>query len=172
MILAEILAMNFRTTLHWSLLPVLILCVGCAGALSTRSAARGPRTAADILQRHSPGVEWNAASLLEADFDQDGVKDYAIRGTTKDRVVVGIVRGPIVAGSPVSALEFPWSGGGEDALCSRDAKIALEPLGDESKTLAGHPNARGTGINLHDDKCDAFHIFWNPEKKKFEWWRL
>jgi hypothetical protein len=47
---------------------------------------------------------------------------------------------------------------------------AAEPLGDEARTRAGR--ADGMGINLHDDKCDAFHIFWNPEKKKFEWWRL
>ncbi|HEY0511838.1 MAG TPA: hypothetical protein VGH73_08040 [Thermoanaerobaculia bacterium] len=163
--------MSYRETFHRSLLPVLVLCVGCAGALSTRS-SRTPRTAADVLHRHDPAVEWNAGSLIEADFDQDGVKDFAIRGIARDRVVVGIVKGPVVAGSPVWTLEFPSKGGGEDALCSPDARIALEPLGDESKTLAGHPNARGTGINLHDDKCDAFHIFWDPEKKKFEWWRL
>jgi hypothetical protein len=63
------------------------------------------------------------------------------------------------------------NGGGEDALCSRDAKIAVEPLGDEAGSRAGRP-VRGMGLNLHDDKCDAFHIFWNPAKKKFEWWRL
>jgi hypothetical protein len=147
------------------LLLLLVLCAGCAGLHS-------PRTALDAARQHDPAVQWNAQSVVEADLDQDGRADYALTGTRKDHFVVGIVHGPLAAGTPVWTLDFPIKGGGEDALCSPDARIALEPLGDESKTLAGHPNARGTGINLHDDKCDAFHIFWDPEKKKFEWWRL
>jgi hypothetical protein len=142
------------------LLLLLALCAGCAG-LHT------PRTALDAARQHDPDVQWNPQSLLEADLDQDGIADYALTGTRKDRVVVGIVRGPLAAGTPVWTLEFPVKGGGEEALCSPDAKIAVEPLGDEAKTRKG-----GAGLNLHDDKCDAFHIFWNPEKKKFEWWRL
>lgn len=175
MILAEAQSMKAKLNIRWSLLPVLALCLGCAS-----TAARNTHSKATVVgvleQRETAGkgakVAWNAQSLVEADFDQDGVPDYAVRGIAKDRVIVGIVRGPLVAGSPAWTLEFPVKGGGEDALCSPDAKIALEPLNDESKTLAEHRTARGTGINLHDDKCDAFHIFWNPEKKKFEWWRL
>ena len=145
-------------------LPLLLaLCAGCAGL-------HAPRTALDAARQHDPTVQWNSQSLLEADLDQDGRADYALTGTRKDRVVVGIVHGPLAAGTPVWTLEFPVKGGGEDALCSPDARIAVEPLGDEAKTRRG--NGQGVGLNLHDDKCDAFHIFWNPDKKKFEWWRL
>lgn len=158
--------MKSRSPFRWSLLPVLALCAACAGAPSPRH----PRTAVDVLRQRGPAVEWNAQSLLEADLDHDGRADYVLTGTRKDRVVVGIVHGPIATGTPAWTLEFPWKGGGEDALCSQDAKIAIEPLGDEAKSRAGHGG--GMGINLHDDKCDAFHIFWNPDKKKFEWWRL
>ena len=148
---------------------LLLLCL--AGAACATGHRGTPRTAVDLLQRREPAVEWNDRSLIEADLDQDGVPDYAVTGLRKDRVVVGLVHGPLTAGSPAWTLEFPWKGGGEDALCSRDARIAPEPLDDEATTRAGHP-VKGTGINLHDDRCDAFHIFWNPEKKKFEWWRL
>jgi hypothetical protein len=146
-----------------SLLLLLALCAGCAGLHPTR-------TALDAARQHDPAVQWNAQSLLEADLDQDGRADYALTGLRKDHVVVGIVHGPLAAGTPVWTLDFPIKGGGEDALCSPEAKIAIEPLGDEAKTRRG--GGQGMGINLHDDKCDAFHIFWNPEKKKFEWWRL
>ncbi|MFL6237043.1 MAG: hypothetical protein ACJ76N_28190 [Thermoanaerobaculia bacterium] len=145
------------------LLLLLALCAGCGGL-------RSPRTALDAARQHDPAVQWNPQSLLEADLDQDGRADYALTGTRKDRVVVGIVRGPLTAGTPVWTLEFPVKGGGEEALCSPDAKITIEPLDDEEK--ARRSGGQGMGINLHDDKCDAFHIFWNPEKKKFEWWRL
>ncbi len=140
---------------------LLALGAGCAGLHS-------PRTALDAARAKDPGVTWNAQSLLEADLDQDGRADYALLGTRKDKVVVGIVHGPLAAGTPVWTLDFPVKGGGEDALCSADAKITVEPLDDEAKT---HRKG-GMGLNLHDDKCDAFHISWNPEKKKFEWWRL
>lgn len=149
------------------LLVLALVCAACAGAPSSRH----PRTALDVLRQRYPAVQWNGKNLVEADLDHDGAPDYALTGISKDRVVVGIVRGPVTAEAPVWTLEFPWSGGGEDALCSRDAKIAAEPLGDEAESRTGHA-AKGTGLNLHDDRCDAFHIFWNPQKKKFEWWRL
>ena len=155
-------AMTSRSQLRCSLLCLLVLCAACTGL-------HKPRTALDAVRQRSPAVEWNASSLIEADLDQDGRADSVLTGLGADRVVVGIVRGPVAAGTPVSTLEFPLTGGGEDALCSRDVKITVEPLGDEAKTRKGRA---GMGINLHDDKCDAFHIFWNPEKKKFEWWRL
>jgi hypothetical protein len=155
---------------HWALLPVLALGAlgaACAGAPS----AHHPRTAADVLRQRHSAVEWNPRSLLEADLDHDGTADFALVGLAKGQVVVGIVRGPLTPGSQVWTLEFPVGGGGEDALCTPDAKIAVEPLGDEEKTRSGH-TLKGVGLNLHDDHCDAFHIFWNPDKKKFEYWRL
>jgi hypothetical protein len=151
---------------------LLLLVLGLACVACATGHGRGtPQTALDVLQRRDPAVEWNANSLIQADLDQDGVPDYALEGLREDRVVVGLVHGPVAAGSPAWTLEFPWNGGGEDALCSKDARIAPEPLDDTAAARAGRP-VKGTGINLHDDRCDAFHIFWNPEKKKFEWWRL
>jgi hypothetical protein len=161
------LSKSFRPDFRWALLPLLALGAACASAPSRPQV----RTAADVLRQRHPTVEWNAGNVVEADLDHDGGSDYALLGHAKGQVVVGIVRGPLTAGSPTWTLEFPVSGGGEDALCSPDAKITVEPLGDEEKTRAGRP-IKGVGLNLHDDHCDGFHIFWNPDKKKFEWWRL
>ena len=155
---------------HWALLPILALSIlgaACAGAPSMHH----PRTASDVLRQRHSAVEWNAKSLIEVDLDHDGAADYAVLGQAKGQVVVGIVHGPVISTSPVWTLEFPVGGGGEDALCSAEAKLAVEPLGDEEKTRSGH-SLKGVGLNLHDDHCDAFHIFWNPDKKKFEYWRL
>ena len=49
----------------------------------------------------------------------------------------------------------------------------LEPL--DSAARAGERKVAskpGVGLNLHDDRCDAFHIYWDPERKTFDWWRL
>ena len=97
--------------------------------------------------------------------------DYAALGRGKDHFVVGIVHGPVNAGKGgVWTLDFPWDGG-EDALCAKRAKIELESLEENEGPEEDQPHS-GQGLNLSDDRCDAFHIYWNPRKKQFDWWRL
>jgi hypothetical protein len=159
----------------------LILCLGAACAGNRSHAPRTshnprsvePRTALEVLRLRQPNTEWDAKTLLRGDLDQNGGVDYAATGIRKDRVVVGIVEGPISARSRTWFLDFPWKGGGEAALCSQKAKITLEPL-DPATEAGARKVARkpGVGINLHDERCDAFHIYWDPERKTFDWWRL
>ena len=163
------------------LLPVaLIVPAGCAANRAPRTAdttAPSTATALSALRRSDPRTEWNAASEVRGDLDGDGVPDYALRGLRKDRVVVGIVHGPLGPRSKTWLLDFAWGKGTQDSLCSRDAKIVLEPL-DESALAGAKPagrqpsHATGQGISLYDDRCDAFHIYWSPDERKFDWWRL
>jgi hypothetical protein len=125
-----------------------------------------------VLHARDAQASWDAQSQISADLDQDGVADYALRGLRKDRVVVGIVEGPLAAKSRAWVLDFPWGKGTQDSLCSAQTKIELEDL-DESATAGAKAAAgKGKGISLYDDRCDAFHIYWSPEDQKFEWWRL
>lgn len=123
------------------------------------------RKVLDVLKAKKPAATWNEKSLIEGDFNLDGTPDSALSGVQGERFLVGIV-----AGSQAWTLEFPWDGG-EDALCSKGAKISTEPLEENEGPKAEHP-PKGLGINLHDGQCDAFHIYWNPKLKKFEYWRL
>lgn len=157
---------------YWSVLLVLVLC-GCAAgrAPSPRRAASGPATALETLKLREPHTNWDAKSLLKADLDQDGGEDFALLGRGKDHFVVGIVHGPVKAPNDgVWTLDFPWSGG-EDALCSKHAKITLESLAENEGPEPDQPR-KGVGVNLSDDLCDAFHIYWSPRKQRFAWWRL
>lgn len=143
--------------------------LGCAGTRppSTPETPQPPAkrmTALDVLRQREPDTDWDAASLIEGDLDQDGRDDYALTGVRGDLLVVGIVHGPVEGSSRHWTLAFPWDGT-QDALCSRGARIKLETIQEE-----GSP-AR-PGINLHDDRCDAFHIFWDPEQQAYDWWRL
>jgi hypothetical protein len=81
--------------------------------------------ALDILRQREPEVKWDPASLIEADLDQDGTRDYALTGTRGDLLVVGIVHGPVKDSCRHWTLEFPMDGT-QDALCSREARIDLE----------------------------------------------
>jgi hypothetical protein len=158
-----------------TILLILVLCGCTACATSSRRAPGGARTALDVVKLRQPNTQWSPQSLVEGDLDQDGRPDYAVSGIRKDRFVVGIVEGPVTAGSKTWFLDFPWKGGGQEALCSDQAKMTLEPL--DPSTKAGERKAAsggkgGLGINLHDDRCDAFHIYWDPSRKTFDWWRL
>lgn len=144
-------------------LPGLLGCAGTRTSPETPPAAKR-LTALDVLRQREPDTEWDAASLLAGDLDQDGTGDYALAGIRGDRFVVGIVHGPVGGSCRHWTLELAWDGT-QDALCSREARIKLEKVEEE-----GSP-AR-PGINLHDDQCDAFHIFWDPERQAYDWWRL
>jgi hypothetical protein len=165
----------------------LLLPCGCAQNSAPRAPGRAPGENApsplSVLQRQDRKAIWNEESRIAADLNQDGVTDYALRGRRKDRVVVGIVAGPVTAKSRAWILAFPWGKGTQGSLCSQEAKIEAEEL-DETTTAGaaparaprkpkGQPKERkGQGISLYDDRCDAFHIYWSPEDKKFDWWRL
>jgi hypothetical protein len=123
-----------------------------------------------VLKLKEPGTRWDSRSLLQGDLDLDGTQDYALAGTRDDQFVVGIVQGPVKTDSRAWTLAFPWDGQ-EDALCSKNAKITLEPLEENEGPKPEHPR-KGLGLNLYDGECDAFHIYWNPQVKDFEYWRL
>jgi len=159
---------------------VLLAPFGCAENRAPRvpgKPAAGAPTALALLRHRDSRVTWEAASEVRGDFDRDGVTDYALRGLRKDRVVVGIVKGPLAAASPTWILDFPWGKGTQDSLCSQKARIEIEDV-DESTMAGAKPAAgktkgvKGKGISLYDDRCDAFHIYWSAEGKKFDWWRL
>lgn len=141
----------------------LIALIGCAG--TPRPA--GPRTAVDLLRQREPDTAWDSKSLVHGDFDQDGAEDFALTGIKDDLFVVGIVKGPVAPSSRHSILKFPWGDGDQASLCSSKARIETETIAEDDP-----PGRKGLGINLNDDECDSFHIYWDPEKQEYDWWRL
>lgn len=145
---------------------VVVSLIGCAGARPPASPGK-MQSALDLLRVREPKTQWSSASLLKGDLDQDGTVDFALSGLRGDVFVVGIVQGPARSSSKHWTLEFPMEGGTDEALCSRTAKIELEEI--EKEGDMAHP---AVGINLHDDQCDSFHIFWDGDKSEYDWWRL
>lgn len=130
-------------------------------------------TALDLLRSREPKVAWINQSLLKADFDYDGVDDYALGGHREQQYVVGVVKGPIVAQSKHWTLAFSANASDQGALCSvSTAKIEVEPLDDDNVEGASKLPRTSRGINLSDGACDSFHIYWDRKSKRFVWWRL
>jgi hypothetical protein len=149
-----------------------VLATGCqtAGTPSPEAPSPGATTAPALLAAREPGVTWSTKSLVKADLDGDGQTDYALGGVKKGRYVVGIVQGPPATGARYWTLDFGVSEEDQESLCSLQAKLTVEELdrsGGEDD-MAAHAK----GLSLHDDRCDAFHIYWNTREKRYEWWRL
>lgn len=111
--------------------------------------------------------------MLKGDFDFDGVTDYALSGKRGGKFVVGTVKGSLKNDSKHWTLEFAEGSGSQSALCSAaDARISLENFSseDEIAELKNLPKT-SRGINLSDDKCDVFHIYYSRGKGEFVWWR-
>jgi hypothetical protein len=155
-----------KNSRHILLVPPLIALIALIGCAGTPRPA-GTRTALDLLRQREPDTAWDSQSLVHGDFDQDGIEDFALTGIKGDLFIVGIVKGPVAPTSRHSILKFPSGDGDQDSLCSRDAKIEIEPIAEDDP-----PGRKGLGINLHDDQCDAFHIYWDPEQNDYDWWRL
>src|SRR5262249_27447609 len=86
-------------------------------------------TPLSLLRSFESKVTWNPQTLLKADFDYDGVDDYALGGKTGDRYVVGILKGPLSEKSQHWTLTFSADPGSQGALCSVvSAEIELEQL--------------------------------------------
>jgi hypothetical protein len=173
--------MNTRHTIPLlALIAPIALLSACAGRHAAtapgRPALQTP-TALALLRQRDPQTAWEPVSEVRADLDHDGVADYALRGLRKDRVVVGIVQGPLTADSRTWLLPFAWGKENQNALCSSKVKIEAEDLDDSATAGAKpartpHKGAKGKGLSLYDDRCDAFHIYWSAEERKFDWWRL
>jgi len=130
-------------------------------------------TALTLLTSLEPKVAWHTQSLLKADFDFDGLDDYALGGSDDDRYVIGIVKGPLNPQSRHWTLKFSADAAEQGALCSvTSASIDLEQLDEDNVEGVNTLPQNSRGINLSDGACDAFHIFWDPKQKQFVWWRL
>ncbi|HYG65302.1 MAG TPA: hypothetical protein VEL74_22160 [Thermoanaerobaculia bacterium] len=150
-----------------------VLATGCrtAGVPAPEGAPPGMETTAPaLLATREPEVAWRTKSLVKADLDGDGKEDYALGGVKGDRYVLGIVQGPPGSGSRHWTLDFGVAEEDQESLCSLQAQLAVEDL--DRKGSEGEMAANAKGLRLHDDRCDAFHIFWNTREKRYEWWRL
>ncbi len=130
-------------------------------------------SALQLLKNREPEVKWNSRSLLKADFDYDGVTDYALSGRRGNKFVIGIVKGSLNSKSKHWTLEFSEDAGSQSSLCSvAGARISSERFAsdDEIAEVRRLPK-KSRGIALSDERCDAFHIYYSRKEKQFVWWR-
>lgn len=155
------------------------------GGVTSGFAQKSGAAVLNVLNRKEPDVKWNAKSLIQGDFDYDGVTDYALRGRKKEFFVLGIVKGALTGKSAHWTLEFGADAGNQDALCAvESAVITVEILdrgyaefaadyleNDFVKMIKSLPK-KSRGINIADGQCDSFHVLWDKKARQFTWWRI
>jgi hypothetical protein len=126
-----------------------------------------------------------------ADVTGDSIADVVVPGKDTERVFVGVVEGPVRAGSRAWSLAFHVGKQTQDSLCgslvnlnAEDPRLPLAELGCGAAAQGGrcadykaadqwlrdHSSARG--IRVDDGMCDSFHVYWDSNKSALGWWRL
>ena len=138
-----------------------------------QSTSSSRMTALSVLKLSEPEVAWNPRTLLKADFDYDGVVDYALGGRRGSSYVLGVVKGTLSDKSKHWMLEFSQDAGNQGGLCSVvSARIRLERLSLDEVGRRRKIPRKSRGINLYDGECDSFHIYYDRKEERFVWWRL
>lgn len=127
----------------------------------------------DVAAAHfHPQIEWHSASALTGDFSCQGRQEQAIAGKTSSELVVAIfLNGP--ASSPL--LMRYASASKERAplelVAERqdfDVRKIEQMLGEVPAGL--RPSKTCKGIHLINGKRDSIHIYWNHDKRLFDYW--
>src|SRR5262249_25037486 len=118
-------------------------------------------------------VVWKG-DAIRADFDCDGDVDFALLGTSGDRVVVAVFparksKRPQTLQGQIVDLDMATMRLEPEALDVSDEDfeqmVVLRPAGYRRST-------RCKGLILTDDLTDPLHIYWNQDHDGLAAWRL
>lgn len=126
-------------------------------------------TPLSIFKTQFPYVKWSTTK--EADFNCDGVVDYAQFGRTSSSIVVGILIAPLTYTSKPQTLEFPIDADTQNSLSGSDIRFKIESFNFKETQIESAKATTCKGLYLDDGMTDKIHIFWEGSQKSFLWWR-
>ena len=122
--------------------------------------------------RFHPQVEWHSRSTLNGDFSCQGRQEQAIAGISQNEILVAIFTGGLES-SP-QLLRFTRASRERAVL-----ELATENMNFDTRKMAQmlgevpagmRPSATCKGIHLINGKTDSIHIYWNHDKRLFDYW--
>lgn len=122
--------------------------------------------------RFHPHVEWHSRSVLSGDFSCQGRVEQAIAGIAQNEIVVAVFTGGLES-SP-QLLRFATTSRERARLelvaenMNFDTGKMIQMLGDIPSGM--RPSATCKGIHLINGKTDSLHIYWNHDKRLFDYW--
>ena len=122
--------------------------------------------------RFHPQIEWHSTSALSGDFSCEGRSDQAIAGISQNDIVVAVFTRGLEA-SP-QLLRFSSSSRERAVLelaaenMNFDTRKMTQMLGEMPAGM--RPSSTCKGIHLIKGKSDSIHIYWNHDKRLFDYW--
>jgi hypothetical protein len=148
-----------------------------------------------LLSRWRADVSWRRETLLTGDVTLNREADAVVLGVKGDQLLIAIVAAPFVASSKRWFVELSPSSSSPNRTCgpTSRARIELERLAvpedvptscdssevakecrrwRETAQLLYLAAARGgKGIRLTVEKCDSFHVYFDPVQRQPTWWK-
>jgi hypothetical protein len=147
----------------------------CSTALAGHSfATPNGLSPMDAAQHFRPDVSWRAGSVLTADVDCDGRKDYVLLGAAAHEVVValfraGLGKAPDTVAFPIARFEPSFLRLDLERLDVTDAQFK-EMLGERPEGYVR--SSRCFGLSLGDGERDSVHLYWYKARREFGAWSL
>ena len=147
------------------LLRILFLCFPLTAVAQTVSVDAA-------VARYVPQVDWHPSSALTGDFSCQGKQEQAIAGVTRSEVVVAIFLHGL--DSTPQVLRYASTAKGRNAIemvAERqdfDVRRMEQMLGEVPSGM--RPSKTCKGIHLINGKSDSIHIYWNHDKRIFDYW--
>ncbi len=129
-----------------------------------------------LLQRARPNVKWDSKTLIRSNFVDEKPSNFAVLGTSDQKVHVAVIVGPLTTSSSVFSEDFAIDPGVQKGICALPAKLEVEALKNSPPEPSGalegmSPEADVKGLRLSGGDCDRVHLYWSPALKKLMWWR-
>jgi hypothetical protein len=172
-----------RLAAHWRSAALAILVTVSFGATANAAPSKDRASvAADAVRLATsarPNFKWAVERTAVVDVNCDGHADYAIPGTDGRTFAVAVVLWPADRTSQLTILEFGIGDAARpDSLCGDTAGLSIDSSHYEDPVAVdGHPlpgfrrSSPCDGLEVVEPHHGPFHIFWNYDAKRVEWWR-
>jgi len=155
---------------------VLLLVHACLFATQPTISTKQRSNIMTLLQRARPEVKWDSLTLIRSNFVNGKPSNFAVLGTSDQKVHVAIIVGPLSTPSSVFSEEFAIDPGVQKGICALPAKLEAEALKDAQPEHHGALDLVSLkedvkGLRLSGGDCDRVDLYWSPVLKKLMWWR-
>ena len=142
-----------------------------ADATSTAPAA--PPSPLEVAQRERPGLQWQADSELEGDFDCSGQPSTVLLGSSKTEVMLAVF--PRRDGAAPVWLTFPAREIDPATAMLTAEDLDFDPVRyvrEYGPTPSGlEPSLSCEGLDLTDAAPHSVHVYWDRKKHRYADWR-
>jgi hypothetical protein len=125
------------------------------------------------LRKARPDIQWKNKFII-VDIDCNGNPDKVFYVQDAKSISIGLVMNGNTKTPIVDTLVV--ARGKQGSLCSLPVKVSKYSLDlDIEQAVISAPGFKRSrscqSVQISDDQCDSFHLYWNHAMKSAQWWR-